>query len=388
MKEVITVGTTTYNIKKNGLFKDVEQPDPSLLVSVIVPMRNEARNIRKTLDALRCQTDQESVRLPHRIYEVLVLANNCTDNSYNIVLNYKKKYPTFPLHVAEVSLSGNKANIGTVRKMLMDEACQRLTTTGNLQGIIASTDSDSQVDSKWVYQIIQEIAKGCDAVGGRILTKSNRDTARLYHLRDVTYRILASKVESIIDPIVHDPWPRHFQYFGASLAVTCQTYKKCGGLPQVPYLEDMAFYNSLLKVDARVRMSPDVKVMTSTRLKGKVEIGFSEQLRLWRNNKIKNIPQYVESADSLMQKFINRQLLRNCWKQYQETKTLDQHCLKLIAKNLFINRSFVGKQIMDNLYFGTLWQKVEKKLDSNGWHSHWPHENITEAIDKLKQFIY
>jgi hypothetical protein len=227
------------------LFFEADAPSPSLAVCVIVPARNEAKHITKTLDALRQQTCSNGLPMPFSEYEVLLLANNCTDKTFHLAKKYQERYPSFRLQVDEVELPAKLANIGTVRRVLMDAAYARLCTNGRSDGIIASTDGDSEVDTHWVHFIKEEIAKGNDAVGGRILPHKVNCNARLYHLRDVTYRLLLAKVESIIDPAANDPWPRHFQYFGASLAVTCDMYHKCGRLPEVPYLEDGAFHRSL-----------------------------------------------------------------------------------------------------------------------------------------------
>ena len=39
---------------------------------------------------------------------------------------------------------------------------------------------------------------------------------------------------ALLDSVFHDPWPRHYQHFGASLAVTADAYRRAGGLPPVP----------------------------------------------------------------------------------------------------------------------------------------------------------
>lgn len=245
-------------------------PSAQLRVSVIVPVRNEAHHLTHTLDALRNQHNADGQPLNPATYEVLLLINNCTDRSYEVAAQYQQRYPYFSLHLAQIQLPPAKANIGTVRRLLMDEAHRRLTSIDRTDGIIASTDGDTEVDHQWIHYIMHEIANGSDAVGGRILTRPDRSQVRLFHLRDVMYRTLIAKAESLLDPRPHDPWPRHFQHFGASMAVTCRMYEQAGRLPQKPFLEDAAFYRALLRTDAKVRQSPRVKVFTSTRQQGRV----------------------------------------------------------------------------------------------------------------------
>ena len=62
---------------------------------------------------------------------------------------------------------------------------------------------------------------------------------------DVGYRLLRSQLESLLDPDPADPWPRHYQMFGASLALTAEIYERVGGLPVLPSLEDVALYRTL-----------------------------------------------------------------------------------------------------------------------------------------------
>ncbi len=369
------------------IFDQTAVPDTCLKISVIVPARNEYRNIRKTLDALRLQTDTDGNPLNPQIYEVLLLVNNCSDQTFKIAENYQKKYPEFQLHLAEAWLPPSKANIGYVRRLLMDEAYRRLTYHGNYKGIIASTDSDTQVDTHWVTNIIKEIANGCDAVGGRILTRSSNNVSRLYHLRDVTYRSLLSRIESIIDPEEHDPWPRHFQYFGASMAVTCTTYMQVGRLPQVPYLEDNAFHQALLRMDIRVRKSPEVKAYTSTRLSGRVAVGFSEQLKKWSDYEKSGHTQDVEPIAAWITKFKCRRMLRECREAYLNGGLYNQQLVNTAAQELCINPDWLHKELTDSLYFGQLWEKVRKKLNNPRWAAKWKLVYITQAITELRSFV-
>jgi len=354
------------------------------MVSVIVPVRNEAKQLIHTLDALRLQQNDFKIPLDPELYEVLLLANNCSDNSFMIAQLYKKKYPSFRLFVAEIRLAEPVANIGTVRCLLMDEACARLNSIGNRKGIIASTDGDSEVDPTWIYHIIQEIRKGNDAVGGRIITKHYNDHSCKYYMQNEQYRNLVAKAESIADPVEHDPWPRHFQYFGANLAVTCKMYQKVGGIPQLPWLEDEAFYKALVQKDAKIRKSLKVKVTTSDRQDGRVAIGFAQQLREWAIMKKTNKPQLVPSAEELIIKFKCRQKLRTCWSSQINYMEFNQQRVKQIADNLIIDREWLFKELKRSTYFGKLWEKVEVQMCSGNWGKMWQPVRISKAIKALK----
>ncbi len=270
------------------------------LVRVIIPARNEAVTIEPTLHALRRQFDFDGAPLDPGRYDVTVLANNCDDRTADVVRSYRDRYPAFRLRVREVTFPDEQANIGAARRMLFDEACARF-ESDRVDGIVASTDADTSVDPNWIAATLEEFAAGAEAVGGRIVLspeglESLGPILRKLHLRDTGYRILLANLEALIDPQLCDPYPRHHQHFGASLAVRVSTYRRAGGIPNVVALEDMAFYNRLERIDARVRHSPRARVTTSGRREGRVEMGLSTQLVEWAKAADEGIPRIEEPA--------------------------------------------------------------------------------------------
>jgi len=273
---------------------------------VIVPARNEAASIGATIASLGVQTGVDFTT-----FLVIVLANNCDDDTAAQVLRTGQLYPHLNLTVVEKDFLEHEANIGTVRRFLMDDAVNRLPT----DGVIASTDGDTVVSADWLSSMFQAIDEGADLVGGRILARATPgdQALRRVYLADTTYRFLMSEVESLIDPTPDDPWPRHFQHFGASLAVTRAAYLRVGGLPRVPCLEDMALYDCLRCEDAVIRHSLAVNAITSTRMTGRVGIGLSTQLGEWRQQLNEGRPSMMESADFVIARARERRRLRERW---------------------------------------------------------------------------
>lgn len=360
-----------------------QKPHKDLQVSVILPVKDEALYLGKTLDALKNQTDNTGNPICYSSYEVLLLVNNCTDASFEIAASYHQKHPFFQLYIANIYLPKNKAHIGTVRRTLMDEAYRRL-QLNNCNGIIASTDADTEVDSKWLYHIMQEIKKGNDVVGGRIISKPVNKDVRLYYLQDVAYRYFAKKLETKINPCAHDPWPSHFQCYGASMAVKCSAYKNAGGLPVVPFLEDAALCSALYRIDAKIRCSPEVKVYTSSRKSNRVNVGFSAHLKdLDKMSKRKEL-QYVESPEVLKTKFINKQRLKYYWDN-RHTATIDKALLQHVATPLCIPTSWLFKKFNTASYFGELWEETEARMyKSRRWRKMNKHILISDAIQQLR----
>jgi hypothetical protein len=162
----------------------------------------------------------------------------------------------------------------------------RFRLLGRPKGIIASTDGDTFVEPTWLAGILQEIDAGADAVGGRIVADPSErlllhPSAERTYLRQVAYGFLLAELEHLIDPDPFDPFPRHPNHNGASLALTATTYARIGGLPDVLEEEDRALYKAIIRSGARFRHSLGVRATTSARLDGRVEHGFSAGLKLF-----------------------------------------------------------------------------------------------------------
>lgn len=371
-------------------------PKPPLTqceVCVIVPVRNEAETLEATLKALTDQIDLEGKKLDWKRYEVILLANNCSDNSAEVARYFARRHPELVLHVVELTLPPIEAYIGRVRQILMDEAYRRLISIKREQGIIASTDGDSQVTPTWIAANIAEIAAGADAVGGRIYTtKSSRATlspyAKACYLREVGYRSLIAELEAYIDPDPCDRFPRHYQHYGASLAVTAQMYKQVGGMPAVRTPEDVAFYQALLRVNARFRHSPLVKVVTSARQTGRAALGLSNQLKQWTLMGVDEQAFLVEPAKAIALRLQIRYQLRLLWSGILDGYQPDTTQIAQIANDLGITAQWLTEELMQPYTFGLLFEKIEQRQQQEGiWAQRWQKVEIRQAIEELRLYL-
>lgn len=276
--------------------------DTACRAVVIIPVRNEEASLLRTLESLACQVDRTRTPLAFSTYEILLFLNNCRDASGAIAAKFAGAHPEVRIFTDEQWLMPEDAHIGTARRLLMNAACERLESLGSCEGAaILSTDADTVVSPDWVAQNLYEIQQGADAVGGaiQILPDELADLdahTRLAYERDLTLQRLCAQLECILDPVLFDPWPRHAQNFGASLACTPAAYRRCGGLPSVRVLEDVALVEALRATHARIRHSPAVRVFTSARLLGRTEVGLSGQLRAWGEQAASGEPQLVDSC--------------------------------------------------------------------------------------------
>ena len=359
-------------------------PKAHLRLSVIIPVRNEAEAISRTLDSLACQVDNSGAVLDPACYEVLLLANNCTDDTAEAARCFARRTPNFSLHVAEISLPPAHAHVGTARRLLMNEACRRLFSRKQHRGVIASTDGDTRVAPDWVAQMLAETAAGADAVGGRIRVERQRgeDTdARLYCLRDTAYQRGLARLEHLLDPDPADPWPRHHQFFGGNLGVTALAYRHVGGLPPLPCLEDVALGEALRRVDARIRHSPAVRVSTSPRQAGRTALGLSSQLREWGQMGRTGQAHWVQQPAAVAARFASRRSLRRA----KHTAPAE---VSVLAEALAVPMSVLQDSFADpRRPFGALWADVMAyHMQPDGeWAKRWPLVEITQALPDLRR---
>jgi glycosyltransferase involved in cell wall biosynthesis len=357
---------------------------------IIIPVKDEAQTLMATLESLSTQTCLAGKPLNPLLYEIIVLANNCSDESASIARRFAKQHPLLALHVAEISLPSDKAYVGYVRKLLMDEAYNRLISLGRRRGVIASTDGDTRVSDTWIAATLYEMDCGVDAVGGRIRTDQQSryalsPLAKTFFLQEVGYRSLVAKIEFYLDPDPYDPLPRHFQHYGASLAVTAEMYAQSGGLPPVRTPEDEAFYQSLLRVNARFRHSPLVQVTTSARQSGRSPVGLASQLRRWSEMSIDSAFQ-VESADTVISHFQARRKLRSLWHKLSQGHNLSLREVEPLASKLGVSAYWLLEELPQSQTFGGLFEKVTQHQQKN-YLTHWSLIDIKTAIKDLRQYV-
>jgi hypothetical protein len=329
---------------------------------LVLPVRNEALALASTLASIAAQRTLLGGPFDMARVEVLVLANNCTDDSAAIARACAKAHPALAVHVEEVQLPPAQAHIGHVRGLLMDAACARLACSRQ-GGYVVSTDGDTVVDPQWLASMQRAFEAGADVVGGRILldpqTALDPATLRL-HRCDTAHRLAQSRLEHLLDPDPADPWPRHHQHFGASLALRSQAYSRVGGMPEVRFLEDQALVDACRRADLRIRHCPLVRVWTSARREGRVEVGLSWQLRQWAERGEAATPLCVEDPDGFVARVQQRRQLRETW------------------------RADTRAAPAGSLPFGALWAEVDAASSAAAPR---PQVPVRQAIDRLQALV-
>ena len=361
-------------------------------ISVVIPVCNESENIEETLCAFVRQIDSRGAHFDFEKFEILVLANNCTDDTAKIIREFQRENPRLNLHLEEVRLCAENANIGFVRRALMNAAFERLARDkSGSKSVMMTTDGDTIVADDWLAANLREIERGADAVGGRIIISDAElekmdARCRATHLMDEEYRLLTAEIEALIDDLPFDDAPRHHQHFNGSFAVKTEIYEKAGGLPNVKFLEDCAFYDRLQQMDARVRHSHDVKVYTSSRHVGRSEVGLSFQLNLWRNLSETGADFLVEPAESIVEKFTAKRILRQIRREFAETNRLDSQKISVAAQRIFVGADFITAELKNQETFGAFYENLMKKQTESGdWARNYPAVALELALERLKE---
>jgi len=282
---------------------DLPAPHPQMRCCVVVPARNEEAAIPALVASLASQCDLAGAALDPAVFEVVVLLNNCSDGTAAVAAAMARRYSQMHLHIAEVSFDADEAHVGRARQALFDGAFARLHTLQRPNGVILTTDADSRPAADWIAQTEAEIAKGVVGVGGRITLDPDEAAnlpvgVRKLLLLDIGYRRALEELRSLYAPEAHDPFPRHHQHFGGSLAVTAAAYAQAGGMPLRRTNEDVALYRAIVDTGGRFRHSPTVRVQTSARLIGRAQGGMADALGWWERQAHNATPVMVECADA------------------------------------------------------------------------------------------
>jgi hypothetical protein len=369
-----------------------DRPLAQCKLSVAIPVRNEAESIEATLQALAHQVDLTGKSLSgaySRCYEVLLFANNCTDDTAHIARRFAQRHPELVLHVVERNLPCSQAYVGRARQMVMDEAYRRMALLGG-RGAIAATDGDTQVSPTWVAANLYEMARGADAVWGRIgFHKHELNSlplaARAHRLRNFGYHYLKAKLEHSLDPNTGEFAPHHQQHSGASIAVSIDAYRRAQGLPATRTPEDVAFYKALKRIDARLCHSSLVRVTTSARLHGRTDIGCANQLSEWVNLGRSHYQFLVDGVEAIESQLINRRQLRMIWQRFVSEGTVVAQEVRALAFQLGVMENWLTDELTQNRFFGQLAERVEAQQQLEGmWQQRWPLVTIGSAIAALR----
>ncbi|MGA8854398.1 MAG: glycosyltransferase [Christiangramia sp.] len=345
-----------------------------LQMVVTVPAKNEAKTIWKTLSALASQYLPEAPQ-PFKVFEVLVLCNHCNDDTRDLCILFQEIHPDFPLYVFETQ-DPFINTVGAARRVLMDIAAGRLPD----YGFIITTDADTVPDKNWLHAILNTINDRADLICGIIkpALKGLNAKAANQLLQTRSYLDLVARLESELYPQKEDPWPRHSHNSGPNMAIRNLVYKKIGGIPPLPCLEDIALYQQVISHGFQVKHSSAPVVITSCRSSSRVVGGFGTQIKNWTASQT----ECVEGYEKLTERFTAYAEIR---KYYQNQSS---EILNSLSSRIYFEPSVIKSLIQNHVRSSSLIIHLEHILKNHvPWNSAYPNIPLDFAIEELENYF-
>jgi glucosyl-3-phosphoglycerate synthase len=223
---------------------------------IAIPARDEEALIGRCLRALAAQRG-----VARDAYSVVLVLDGCTDATRERAL---EAAGDLRLHVVESPPLG----VGAARRLGMEIACERLLAAGAPDGLVVTTDADSEVEPGWLAALLEAAAGGAQAIGGEVEVEGlDSGVAQRRQAR------LAARLRGL-------PGAAHPHFSGASIAVTAETYRRVGGLEPRAALEDEAFARALAGARIPIARIAGARVRTSARPAGRAFRGLARDLAL------------------------------------------------------------------------------------------------------------
>ena len=222
-------------------------PEDNLALVVAIPAYDEPG----LLESLRCLYE---CALPEGVaVEVIVVVNEPEDAPAAVVarnreiFNQAREWASthrrsgLQFFILHHTLPSRYAGVGLARKIAMDEACWRLESAGNPEGIIACFDADSRCEANYFQELVRHFQNHPKCPAASIYFE--------HPLMGITYP--AEVYEAIRSYELHlryyvqvQRWtgfPHAFHTVGSSMAVRCSDYQKQGGMNKRKAGEDFYF---------------------------------------------------------------------------------------------------------------------------------------------------
>lgn len=245
---ILLTGYTVLLYFYHRAFQEMEAPEElevkPVLVSVIIPARNEAANIAACLSALAQQD------YPHELYEIIVVDDHSTDQTAEIATGFNVKL----IKLSELILPQTIA----FKKLALTKGIEAASGS-----IILTTDADCMVPKEWIRLLTAPIRnqQAVMAIGG---VRMRVGADYLSKFQSLDYAVLQGITAASVSSRMHDMGS------GANLAYSRAVFYEVRGFEGV---DDIASGDDMLlmqKISAQYPRGiqyvahPDVVVETKT----------------------------------------------------------------------------------------------------------------------------
>ncbi|MFE0027794.1 glycosyltransferase [Amycolatopsis sp. NPDC059021] len=133
-------------------------------MSVVVPVFNEAANLPSALDSLYDQRDADGAPLDRSLYEIVLVDNNSTDDTADVVARFAAEHPDLALHLIPEPEQGPAC----ARRTGMDFAAarsRRRAAADEGRFYLVGADADCRVAPDWLWQLFAAMESDKKAIG-------------------------------------------------------------------------------------------------------------------------------------------------------------------------------------------------------------------------------
>lgn len=212
---------------------------------VIIPCRNEQKNIESCLESFRHQTDKR--------FRIVFVDNASTDQT--VITARRWVYAHHDLSVDIVSEEtpgiGSACVTGCAHAIQLEAK------------ILARTDADSVVGSDWVRQARLSLIEGYDFMAGKMKAQPEEITPILIIKSWLVYWSIHASL-TLVRILRRQPSSKILMA-GANMAITTELYQYVGGFSATARNEDAELTSKVLEVTRNGRKNRQMIVYTSLR---------------------------------------------------------------------------------------------------------------------------
>jgi cellulose synthase/poly-beta-1,6-N-acetylglucosamine synthase-like glycosyltransferase len=241
--------------------------DSKLTVSVLVPARNEENNIISCLESLHSQS------YPRELYEVIIIDDNSTDRTSDLVQEYIQDKSNFRLIKKK-----NDVNQCTFKKQALKSALNAVKNE-----IIMTIDADTVANERWIELMTAQYENDTGLVAG-LVSFPRRDENTLFkkiqtlEFAGVVFAGVGSVGNNI--PLICN---------GSNLSYRLKTFKEAGGYDANIHLpsgdDDLLLQNIHGKTNWRIKYSLIADTINYTRATDRL-LAFINQRARWASKSL------------------------------------------------------------------------------------------------------
>lgn len=243
---------------------------------VALPAKNESQRLEGAIAALDRAAAASDLGV-----SVLVLANDCVDDTADVARRAARKAQRLALSVEPRSLPPSLAHAGGARVSAVNDALRRF--SAGAHDLLFTTDADARLRPDAFSRMESAFRRGADVVLAKIECIQDPfdpacELALRWALLRATWRHRVRQlVETVRTGAIPDP-PLHDDYGGAGIAATVKAYRGLGGFAPVPAEEDLRFVRAADRSNLHVNRQSGAAVDVFTRVTGRADGGMAADI--------------------------------------------------------------------------------------------------------------